>query len=768
MKIKIESSKLTDAPYSKATENAFVFEEDGALQQLKLELENAEPGSYLISGYRGSGKTSFINRVKAAVTGFMIVDLNIPQQEKYPVLIKKIIRQLYLTYTNYRPTVESEKNQEFEDEFKLLYDRTFNDIVHSKLSSLKQEEKSELKLQYDYKKFIPYLLVILSATGITFVMSAKWEQYLLLIGAAVWACVADFSQTWTRTRTGTQSAELSRKSLYDDEIAEYHLFAIMQKLKNNGVKILIAFDELDKLQDDDDIKAVINDLKPLLLSGYGSFIVVAGQSLFYELEKSTYLDDLVITTLFSKSVHVPFLKNAALKKYCLSLISDDADKSNPLVNDFFDSLILQSGRIPRKLVNLIRSAITWDDKQATIIIDENRTDTLKWKSKILQAVTYAIDNDLAGQARNTVQRDFCTAQSFIWLGKMLQFTSIPFQRDDIFKLDDYDKRYPDTYKKVLYEVWNSLVDQLSTDKLLKVTDGIDPEAGNDTYGWIVLNENATSAIIVDTPGISDALANPPTDDEGINNTSAKNIDPDEQIKQSLFLTDFAELEAYTRQLYLELEPNSTSSNISFINLIEKLSDMGVLAKGWSTSPRVKKLNETRDKISTGQAIGANDLDEVRSSTRNMGRLRSEINEAYTYFVAKKFLLNYKVEKSTKGGFDFMAIGDYFQIAFEVKSSQNGKLDMGLVSEIIDKYSNYTVINKQPLQYVIFYFQPPGRKSMDDFYMNFNSTLAASFPDYQKYIHLFYLTTAYDQNSIREQIENGIGKVSNEINAQQME
>ena len=583
MKINVESSKLTDAPYTKETANAFVFEDDGQFEQLKLELENAVPGSYLISGYRGSGKTSFINRLKSEVSGFLIVDLNIAKKYEYPVLIKKIIRQLYLSYSALDTGRKSKLTKDFEDELKLLYDRTFNDIVHSQLINAKEEHKSERKLQYDFKKLIPYIFALFSALCVTFFSGLLWFPYLTLVGSIVWAGVADFSQTWTRTKTGSANVELSRKSLYDNEIAEYHLFTVLQELHEKKVKILLVFDELDKLPDDGQIKEVINDLKPLLLSGYASSLVVAGQSLFYELEKSTYLDDLVISTLFSRSIHVAFLKNAALKKFCIGLISDDSNKSDPLVNEYFDSLILHSGRIPRKLVNLIRSSMVWEDKQATIMIDENKSKTLKWKSDILRAVTYAIDNQLADQSKNTVQLDFFTAQVFIWIGKMIQYTSIPFKQIDIFTLKDYDEHYPSTYISELVVIWHALLDQLSEEKLLKITEEGDPEAANDTYSWIILPEKEMMATENFVENQSD-VENPATeqqlfDDDGADGFAADEINYKAQIKQSLFLTDFAELEAYIRHLYLEIDENAVHGNFSFRKLIEKMVEIGVLKKG---------------------------------------------------------------------------------------------------------------------------------------------------------------------------------------------
>jgi len=89
------------------------------------------------------------------------------------------------------------------------------------------------------------------------------------------------------------------------------------------------------------------------------------------------------------------------------------------------------------------------------------------------------------------------------------------------------------------------------------------------------------------------------------------------------------------------------------------------------------------------------------------------------------------------------------------------MDSRMMGELIDKYLNYLVVNKQKLYYVLFYFQPAGRKSMDDFFINFNKTLESNLPDHRSDLHLYYLTTANDK-SIRKQIEDALIQVLKKI------
>jgi ABC-type methionine transport system ATPase subunit len=150
MKIQIHADKLTDSPYAESNKNAFLFDDEVALDQFSLELRHGHAGAYLISGYRGSGKTSFINRLQEKMSDVIFVELNIAKTVSYPILVKRVIRQLFLQYQAYCDRTKS-KPGEFMDEFQLLYDRTFNDIINVGLQS---REKERERAQIRYSKII--------------------------------------------------------------------------------------------------------------------------------------------------------------------------------------------------------------------------------------------------------------------------------------------------------------------------------------------------------------------------------------------------------------------------------------------------------------------------------------------------------------------------------------------------------------------------------------------------------------------------------------
>jgi predicted AAA+ superfamily ATPase len=102
LEVNIDKSKLTDSPYSTERKAAFLFEEDEIFEQVILELKYANPSSFLVSGYRGVGKTSFINRIAEYLkSDFICANINIAKYDGYPRIVKKLIRQLYFQYDLY-------------------------------------------------------------------------------------------------------------------------------------------------------------------------------------------------------------------------------------------------------------------------------------------------------------------------------------------------------------------------------------------------------------------------------------------------------------------------------------------------------------------------------------------------------------------------------------------------------------------------------------------------------------------------------------------
>ena len=757
MIVNIDKSKLTDSPYSPDRKQSFLFEDDDVIDQITLELKHASPSSFLVSGYRGVGKTSFVNRIfEKLSTEFISININLAKYDGYSTLIKNLIRQLYLQFEVFNSTKTlAEEDQLLNVEFKLLYDRTFNDIVNSYIVNSKKERKISSDLEWNLKKLIPIILMIICATNLSFDwLSSKILGYVFFLLSLIWACITSFKLNLSNSKNDATTNELSRKSLYDDGIAEHHLLNVLQKLQKQGFKVLIAFDEIDKIQDITEVKGVISDLKFLLLSGYANFFVIAGQALYYEFEKSAYEDDQVISSLFSKNLHVPFLKSATLKKYCFGLMLDEhTDHMAEILTDldagiYFDTLILASGRVPRKLVNLIRANLMWKEKQAYLNIDNTDLPRLEKESKLADLLVKVMDGKLPDIARNKVQLDFFIAQIYLWILKMKEYTAGNFLMSAIMDIPSYQDKYPQSYIAQLTPLKVLLIEEMLEQNILQEKRSNDDEAES-SYSW--------TPDISESSSESDKLTADDDTDQGGPNIG---IDSDSRPIAPSFVTDFAEFEAFLRAIYVEFVPDDTKGKYAFTQLVNRLIEIGILTKTWYSSAKIKDLIATKNKVVHGEAVGPEDLNIIQGSIFTLSRLKSEVIEDLTFHVTQRYLQSFNITKN-KGGYDFTATRGNDVILFEVKYIQAGQPDTRSINEIFDKYSNYAIGSSMNIYYVLFFFQPNRRKSFDEFYIKFIDTLNTEHPNLKTRLNVFYISENADKgikNTIEEYLKEVLIKI----------
>ncbi len=737
MKIPIIISKLTDSPYREDLKDSFLIEEDDPVIQLVTELNNAHPSSFLISGYRGVGKTSFVNRVKEKLEKKTIfVNVSLAKYDGYKILLKKVIRQLYISYQELE-IKELEDSKDLKEKFSLLYERTFNDISIIKKEQILNETKRSGEIKFDLKKILPVVFVLVFGTNAIFnLLNTAFLNYSLFILALLWSSLSSLNLNLTKSKTEVDSNEISRKTLYDDEIAEYHLFEILRELKEYNFSVLIAFDELDKIKAVSTVEDIINDLKALLLCGLSNFFVIAGQGLYYQLEKSKYTDDPVLSSLFSKTIHIPFLKYSSLKKFCLNLVADENVKKEQLFNSYFDYLILEAGNVPRKLSNLVREKLIWEEDKPFIVVDDTQKVQFDFESKLLGVAIKIMESDLPKITPNAVKLDFFVAQIHLWIFKIKRYKSAKLTIEQIINISNYDiKDYPEDYIAQLKSLCELLFDRLVEENILKKE--FEEELDSTFYWWVERDQNE------------------------INGNSQENSTVDSNSPD--FLSEFIELEQYVRGIYIDLVDGETwdSPKLSIKQMINKLAEMNVISKNWQNSNKLNSIIETRNKVAHGLSVDDKDLNTIQSFRFDIGRLKAELIEDYTFFVTKKYLREYEVKKENRSGFDFVASNEKNEIVFEVKYLQVGRPDNRNINEIINKFTNHLQMSNKSTHYVLFLYQPSGRKSYDEFYMRFHDVIANSLPELKNRFHLFY-TSEYRGDATSGRLETYMNQVLRKI------
>lgn len=712
MKIEINIKKLTDSPYSENFEDSFIFENIDLIEQLKEELKFGNPSCFLISGYRGSGKTSFFNKIKCSLESQIIfVNLSLIKYDGYTNFLRKLIRQLYLAYINSPLYLSEEKNKEdLKLEFSLLYERTFAEITGTQKSEIKIENKNSYELKFDFKRALPFLFTFIS--GIFLLVQPQFSYnflfwikvvlvslnilnsnyqvvfdnviaLILFCASLVWATLSSANLVKSYNKNKTSSDEFFRKTLYDDEIAEYQLLKILKAFKEFKQTTVITFDELDKIESVEETIKIINDLKSLLLCGYANFVVIGGQKLFYEFEKSHMIDDPVISSIFSKIIHIPLLSYSSLKKYCFNLLINEKETKSNSVNCFLDSLILESRRVPRKLSNIIRNKLLWSKDKAFLEINDNEINSLELDSILVNILSKIIDNDLPNITNNKVLIDFFISQLHLFLRKIRVIKNVQYTISDIFKEEEYNNNdYPDSYIAQLKPLCELLLDRLVENKILE-EEIVD--LGNNRYKWKFNQEDNN---------VQNKANEDPEQSLDLVDTNLQNmIDDENQLSlSSQFIYLYIDLEKYVRAIYT-LEKVGKNFNSTLPIILNDLVREAIIPLNWENNLRLKQLTEIRNRLVHGHTVEISKTNtEFSNLIFNIRRFKNELIEDYTYFIVKNCLHEFNVTKDNKWGFEFLAEHSQLSILFEVKFFNSTKVDSSSIKNIINKFENYQSLN----------------------------------------------------------------------------
>lgn len=751
MKVKINSKKISSS--SKLNDDInYNVEGNETIEQLKQQLIFGNNSCFLVSGYRGTGKTTLVSRLENEIKddNVIFVRLNFSKYESYSLILRKLIREIYLTLSSSR-RYKTIKDKQLVQSIELLYEHTFYEVFNSSNIKTLKEFSSKLEGSLNGKDIVkhslPLIAVILSSLNVSFNIFhslLKNSNVVILMASVCWLIIDGFKIKMELQRKNTSVEELNRKSLYDDEIAEYHLKNILEGLKNEGIKTVFIFDELDKIENDTEIVSIIYDLKPLLLSNLASFIVISGQKLYYKFLSSSILDDSVMTSIFSKNIHISLTDNISLEKLLNSYLMNQEDMNNELLIKYRDSLILNSYRTIRRFINLISQDITWEDGISYLYIDENYEDSYSTDSTILYILTEIIENEINDADYDNGVKDFLTYQLFIWIKKMKFKGKVFFNCSEIFNFEeDYSEIYPGWCKVQLGELCNTLINRLLNIELLE------KKATNSEeefyYRW-----TSKAKIKIDS----------------INNDMYQN-----EIK---VLEDMIELERYCRAIYLDLEENKqkVEKTKNLMNVIDNMKDMGVVGNEWSDD-RFKELYRLSSKIRHGETLSIKEIDEIVKSRNSIRRLIYNLIEGYCFYVINRYLKGVNYNNIIRGyrinlenirdEIDICAESDSLSnIIFEIKYKNNySSTDMKIIYILINRLEKYNLVTKKRNKLVLFWFLKESSNSFEKIRNEFNRILNDEYSELSNDIYLFDI--ALDKTSFNtREMETYLDKVTRDI------
>jgi serine/threonine protein kinase len=381
------------------------------LDALTQRLLFSEGGSYLVTGYRGVGKTSFVNQVirrleealpwARTVLGdveVLHVQLTLARRLEPAELMHHVVRRLYESLAQ-----------------------------RGLLAQLPQSYRSDLSLAYRRTSFN-----VTQKRGVSSERSFGIPEMKLGFGSIEATTKGLFSQK--SVRTGNEEASFLS---YDDRAAEQDVISLSRVLARGlprrsslferlrrslrrqpaptiRFKIIFVFDELDKLDDApaaaengkprSSIDELIGFLKTLFTTSGISFVFIAGKDLHERwledigkgdsIYESVFAYDKYLPCLWGKgdSLFDPLLDSAAIAGFD----SSNQQTAHALLRDFKQYLAFVGRGIPRRMIRGFNEHVYWHGERPVLVLGRQDARRIRFFAR-LQEVLDENDKRFVGE-----------------------------------------------------------------------------------------------------------------------------------------------------------------------------------------------------------------------------------------------------------------------------------------------------------------------------------------------------------------------------------
>ncbi|WJW97226.1 P-loop NTPase fold protein [Priestia aryabhattai] len=519
-KIYINYEVLKESPLEEVNKDILYFKEN--LDNMKQELLKGPPNCYMVSGYRGTGKTSYINIVKGLIEQevkekknnekFLFVKINITSGDTKTNILRKIIRGLsneFLRQANFNQelpkkfsffkfikkikliTKEHSNSDEkiFKKYLELLYKQTFGELTVSEVESKIKDSVGKLNIDpsiiivISLIALLSFFYIFLDLLNISkilkffeFLKFNKMDKLLVPFISFFLSISLLIKINVERVKQKKSVNEYSYKTLYDDEIAEYKLKEAIEAVINiKKYKLVFVIDELDKIDEDNELRNLLGQLKSILLESKATFILVAGQKFYYLYELEQINEDPLLLNLISKYIHISLPTTREFEDLFKKFIKNPK-KSIPAydgLDDYINSLVLNSNRSLRSFIHLLKQSIQWEigNDYPYVAIEKSRR--FKIDAEILEAIDNVIDMNF--DEKGNGYNDFLITQMHLAIRKM-KLKKVNFKKEDLYNKDS--EKYPIGYWERVDILVDMLLEEMTSYKLIEKL-----ENTPNTYQW---------------------------------------------------------------------------------------------------------------------------------------------------------------------------------------------------------------------------------------------------------------------------------------------
>jgi hypothetical protein len=380
----IPSSPLSRDDFSRPS----AVQANESVLRLSRQIRHAD-GSILVTGYRGVGKSSFVNRV---IYEALAAQDAFPDDEWLLVPVTVNLAKVSGVQNILRLTLRAVREALLEPDSSDPKPIPTRSAVTTNPLPLRLEEEIEPL----HEAYIRATYKVTMATGTVAEKSREissgfsidpGKMFAPLIGVELGKFLAGGIK---KTRVEKISRELNLLD-YDENAAEDDLGRLIRHLaqprslsaKDNRqvrIKLVFVFDELDKMDVETGLKPMIEGLKNLFLQQHAVFILVTSKKFYYDLLKDRAIEDAMLNSYFSAIVNVPLLQFAQARELVRNWVfwesTDQLKTASPnelkLIEQLTRVLVYRSFGNPRDMIRELRLLQEWADTQQPYLTDEGR------------------------------------------------------------------------------------------------------------------------------------------------------------------------------------------------------------------------------------------------------------------------------------------------------------------------------------------------------------------------------------------------------------
>ena len=314
-------------------------------------------GVILITGYRGVGKSTFINatltRIKLAEDNqiedppwkVVPIQMNVAKASNVESALRLCIRSIHRTLS---------QNTKWQG---ILLG---NELRHLELANL----RASFKVSMSQAEALSISRSLHAELGFNFGEMLVGPLKNLFSGILP-KLSQKTSKEWNRTLDSTISL-----LDYDEDRAEEDIVRFINLLstprpfegRNVRVKLVFIFDELDKMEVEIGQNALIKQLKNLFLTRNTVFLLVTSKEFYYMLLEDRKKEDSILGSYFSSVITVPLFDSNSTFVLLTKLFAEEtnlSDKERKFIIDLARYLTYKAHGLPREIIRELRTLQQW-------------------------------------------------------------------------------------------------------------------------------------------------------------------------------------------------------------------------------------------------------------------------------------------------------------------------------------------------------------------------------------------------------------------------